>query len=102
MNTRWSHSLGLQPRAHIRGLGGKRWRAVDRLIYWSGIAGVTDYLWLVKAQIREPLEYGAILAVFLASRRRKLAAGLIPPESVGVSRRSCACYLASPKQLSPR
>ena len=52
----------------IRRLGGKRWQALHRLIYFSAIAGVIHYLWLVKADIREPLEYGAILAVLLAYR----------------------------------
>jgi methionine sulfoxide reductase heme-binding subunit len=52
----------------IRRLGGKRWRALHRLIYVSAIAGVIHYLWLVKADIREPLEYGAVLATLLAYR----------------------------------
>jgi methionine sulfoxide reductase heme-binding subunit len=52
----------------IRRLGGKRWRALHRLIYVSAIAGVIHYLWLVKADIREPLEYGAVLAALLAYR----------------------------------
>src|SRR5438876_2192179 len=49
----------------IRRLGGKRWQALHRLIYFSAIAGVIHYLWLVKADIRKPLEYGAVLAVLL-------------------------------------
>jgi len=52
----------------IRRLGGKRWQALHRLIYFSAILGVIHYSWLVKADIREPLEYGAILAVLLAYR----------------------------------
>jgi sulfoxide reductase heme-binding subunit YedZ len=52
----------------IRRLGGKRWQALHRLIYVSAIAGVIHYLWLVKADIRKPLEYGAILAVLLLYR----------------------------------
>lgn len=52
----------------IRRLGGKRWRALHRLIYFAAIAGVIHYLWLVKADIRKPLEYAAILAVLLAYR----------------------------------
>ena len=52
----------------IRRLGGKRWQALHRLIYVSAIAGVIHYLWLVKADIREPLIYGAILAVLLSYR----------------------------------
>jgi sulfoxide reductase heme-binding subunit YedZ len=52
----------------IRRLGGKRWRTLHRLIYFSAIAGVIHYLWLVKADKSEPLEYGAVLAVLLAYR----------------------------------
>src|SRR5207237_3362091 len=52
----------------IRRLGGKRWRALHRLIYVSAIAGVIHYLWLVKADIRKPLAYGAVLAALLGYR----------------------------------
>jgi len=52
----------------IRRLGGKRWQALHRLIYFSAIAGVIHYLWLVKADIRKPLEYGAVLAALLGYR----------------------------------
>jgi sulfoxide reductase heme-binding subunit YedZ len=52
----------------IRRLGGKRWQALHRLIYVSAIGGVIHYLWLVKADIRDPLKYGAILALLLGYR----------------------------------
>jgi sulfoxide reductase heme-binding subunit YedZ len=52
----------------IRRLGGKRWQALHRLIYFSAIAGVVHYLWLVKADKTKPLEYGAVLAVLLGYR----------------------------------
>ena len=52
----------------IRRLGGKRWQALHRLIYFSAIAGVIHYWWLVKADVHLPLEYGAILAVLLGYR----------------------------------
>src|SRR6202047_2133626 len=52
----------------IRRLGGKRWQALHGLIYFSAIAGVIHYWWLVKADIREPLKYGSILAVLLGYR----------------------------------
>lgn len=52
----------------IRRLGGKRWQMLHRLIYISAICGVIHYLWLVKKDIREPLEYGAILMVLLSYR----------------------------------
>jgi sulfoxide reductase heme-binding subunit YedZ len=52
----------------IRRLGGNRWQALHRLIYASAIAGVIHYIWLVKADIRVPLEYGMLLAALLAYR----------------------------------
>jgi sulfoxide reductase heme-binding subunit YedZ len=52
----------------IRRLGGKRWQALHRLIYISAICGIIHYLWLVKADIHKPLEYGAVLAVLLGYR----------------------------------
>jgi sulfoxide reductase heme-binding subunit YedZ len=52
----------------IRRLGGKRWQALHRLIYFSAICGVIHYLWLVKADICKPLEYGAVLAALLGYR----------------------------------
>jgi len=59
----------------IRRLGGKRWQMLHRLIYVSAICGVIHYLWLVKADIRKPLEYGAILVVLLSYR---LAIWIVP------------------------
>jgi methionine sulfoxide reductase heme-binding subunit len=52
----------------IRRLGGKRWQALHRLVYLSAIAGVIHYLWLVKADIRTPVEYGIVLVALLACR----------------------------------
>jgi len=52
----------------IRRLGGKRWNLLHRLIYVSAIAGVIHYWWLVKADIRKPEQYAAILAVLLSYR----------------------------------
>ncbi|HZP64159.1 MAG TPA: protein-methionine-sulfoxide reductase heme-binding subunit MsrQ [Terriglobales bacterium] len=52
----------------IRRLGGRRWNLLHRLIYVSAIGGVIHYLWLVKADIRKPLQYGAVLALLLGYR----------------------------------
>jgi sulfoxide reductase heme-binding subunit YedZ len=52
----------------IRRLGGKRWQALHRLIYLAAIAGIIHYLWLVKADIRRPVQYGILLAVLLLYR----------------------------------
>jgi len=57
-STRWA----------IGKLGGKRWQWLHRLIYLSAAAGVIHYLWLVKADLRKPLEYAALLGVLLGYR----------------------------------
>lgn len=52
----------------IRRLGGKRWQRLHWLIYVSAIAGVVHYIWLVKADLRKPLEYAMVLAVLAGYR----------------------------------
>lgn len=52
----------------MRRLGGKRWQKLHRLIYFSAAAGVVHFIWLVKADLRKPLTYGAILLVLLLYR----------------------------------
>src|SRR5579872_3693313 len=52
----------------IRKLGGKRWQALHRLIYFSAAAGVIHYIWLVKADLKKPLEYGFVLGVLILYR----------------------------------
>jgi sulfoxide reductase heme-binding subunit YedZ len=51
----------------IRRLG-KRWQQLHRLVYLAGIAGVIHFYWLVKADIRRPLQYAAVLAILLGYR----------------------------------
>jgi sulfoxide reductase heme-binding subunit YedZ len=53
--------------AMIRRLG-KRWQQLHRLVYIVALAGVIHFYWLVKADIRRPLQYGAVLAVLLGFR----------------------------------
>ena len=52
----------------IRRLGGKRWQKLHRLIYFSAAAGVIHFIWLVKADLKRPLTYGAILLLVLGYR----------------------------------
>jgi sulfoxide reductase heme-binding subunit YedZ len=57
-STKWS----------IGKLGGKRWQMLHRLIYFSALAGVVHYIWLVKADLHKPLEYAFVLSVLLGYR----------------------------------
>ena len=54
--------------AMVRRLGPLRWRRLHRLVYAAGVCGVLHFLWLVKADLREPLIYAGILTVLLAAR----------------------------------
>ena len=54
--------------AMVRRLGPLRWRRLHRLVYAAAICGALHFLWLVKADLREPLIYAGILAVLLAAR----------------------------------
>jgi len=56
-STKWS----------IRRLG-KRWQMLHRLIYFSASAGVIHYIWLVKADLKKPLEYAFVLGMLLLYR----------------------------------
>jgi methionine sulfoxide reductase heme-binding subunit len=52
----------------IRKMGGKKWQALHRLVYFSAIAGVVHYWWLVKKDITDPAIYAVILALLLGYR----------------------------------
>ncbi len=52
----------------IKRLGGKRWRALHRLAYVAAICGVIHYYMQVKADVRLPLVFAAVLAILLGYR----------------------------------
>jgi methionine sulfoxide reductase heme-binding subunit len=54
-------------RGWVRRLG-RRWQTLHRLVYVIAILAVLHFCWLVKADLYEPLIYGAVLAVLLAAR----------------------------------
>jgi sulfoxide reductase heme-binding subunit YedZ len=56
-STKWS----------IRRLG-KRWQMLHRLVYFSASVGVIHYIWLVKADLKKPLEYAFVLGILLMYR----------------------------------
>src|SRR6202048_4462396 len=51
-----------------RVLAGKIWQRLHRLIYLTGILGVVHYTWLVKPDLRKPIEYGVVLSILLLYR----------------------------------
>jgi methionine sulfoxide reductase heme-binding subunit len=61
----------------IRRLG-RKWQTLHRLVYASALLGVVHYWWLVKADIRSPIMYAAIVSLLLGFRvwRRKKGTGV--------------------------
>jgi sulfoxide reductase heme-binding subunit YedZ len=47
---------------------GKRWKRLHQLVYLAAPLAVIHFIWLVKADIREPLMYGAAVAGLLLLR----------------------------------
>lgn len=54
--------------AMMRRLGGRRWKRLHGTVYLIGVLAVLHFLWLVKADIRDPAAYGAALALLLGLR----------------------------------
>jgi methionine sulfoxide reductase heme-binding subunit len=52
----------------VRELGGKNWQRLHRLIYLSAVSAVIHFWWKVKADVREPAIYAAILGGLLLLR----------------------------------
>jgi sulfoxide reductase heme-binding subunit YedZ len=50
---------------------GRRWVALHRLVYLAAGCAVLHFLWLVKADLGEPLAYAAVLAALLGARWRR-------------------------------
>ncbi len=47
---------------------GRDWKFLHRGVYFAGLLAVLHFVWLVKSDIREPLTYGAIVALLLILR----------------------------------
>lgn len=78
--------------AMIKRLGGKRWRALHRLAYVAAIAGVIHYYMQVKADVRQPLVFAAVLAILLGYRllpaRQRAKPASVPAANPDTSRPS--------------
>ena len=71
-------------RAMARRLG-RRWKSLHRLVYVAALLAVVHFLWLVKADLREPAIYAAAVAGLLglraagwARRRARSGPGTLP------------------------
>jgi sulfoxide reductase heme-binding subunit YedZ len=52
----------------IKRLGSGRWQRLHRLVYVAAGVAVLHFLWLVKADVLQPLIFAGVLAVLLAAR----------------------------------
>ena len=52
----------------VKRLGARRWKMLHRAVYFVGVLGVVHFYMMIKADFREPIIYGAILAALLAVR----------------------------------
>ncbi|MCU7960570.1 MAG: sulfoxide reductase heme-binding subunit YedZ [gamma proteobacterium symbiont of Bathyaustriella thionipta] len=50
---------------------GRNWKKLHQLIYPAAVLAVLHYLWLVKADILQPLIYAGVLVFLLLARRIK-------------------------------
>jgi len=69
--TAWVMLLALavtSPQAVLRRMGGKRWRALHRLVYVVPVLGVIHFTWAQKKDISLPLMYAAVLTAIFAIR----------------------------------
>ena len=47
----------------VRRMGGKRWALLHRLIYFSAMAGVIHYYWLVKSDVTMPVRFAVVVGM---------------------------------------
>ena len=52
----------------VRRLGGQRWRRLHKLVYAVAPLAAVHYVWMVKADIREPLVYALLMTLLLGHR----------------------------------
>lgn len=76
-------------RGWIRRLG-KGWQRLHALIYVAALGGVIHFLWLVKADVREPTIFGLVLVGLLAARLGRPGRRPAPREVRAVARESGA------------
>ena len=62
--------------AMMRRLGGRRWQALHRAAYVATFAALLHFLWLVKADVREPLIHIAVFVLLMLMRVPAISARL--------------------------
>ena len=78
--------------ASVRRMGFQRWKALHRLAYVAGVLAIIHFIWRVKADVRVPLTWAAILGVLfliriadgIRTRRKRRARQPVAARSVDV------------------
>jgi sulfoxide reductase heme-binding subunit YedZ len=65
---------------------GRRWQKLHRLVYVIAVLGVWHFYWGVKADVREPLIYAAVLGALFALRWRRSRSRPAPAVRQSMSR----------------
>lgn len=55
---------------------GKRWKSLHRWVYVAGVLAILHYVWVQKADIRQPAVWGALLLTLLLLRVRRIRTAL--------------------------
>lgn len=82
--------LAVTSNAYLTRKLGKRWGLLHRLAYVSAALGVLHFLWLVKQDTREPIQFGVILVVLLVLRLQRRASKVARADAVGATPREPA------------
>ena len=77
----------------IKRIGARRWKALHRVVYVVGALGVVHFYMMTKADFREPIVYGAILAALLIVR------GIVRVHNVAKRRARAVATRASPQTV---
>lgn len=64
---------------------GRRWHVLHRLVYVAALLGCLHYLWLVKADWREPAIYLALYAVLMGWRWQKRPSRTLRPAAAAAA-----------------
>jgi len=67
---------------------GKRWKRLHQLVYIAGLLVIVHYMWLVKADRREPLLWGAAIALLLAFRLPPVRQAMVKLRGRALARRA--------------
>jgi len=56
---------------------GKAWKRLHRFVYLAGVLVIFHYVWLVKTDVREPVLWGAFLALLLILRIPRVRSAVV-------------------------